>query len=89
MWFEATWNALAEQVWTLPVGSTTPVQVGAFTNDNSPCVLPNGEVASLWLERPGNTAGLHEIKIMSADGATYHMALAGQDVADVGIGCGQ
>jgi hypothetical protein len=77
-----------EQIWRLPSGVTTPVKVGArFTNDNSPCGLPNGSIASLWLERAGG-AGRHEIKVMSMDGNRYVMALIDRDVADIGIGCG-
>jgi hypothetical protein len=57
-----------------------------FNNDNDPCVLPDGRIASLWLERPGG-GGRHEIKVMSADGRQYLMALTGADVADIGIGC--
>jgi hypothetical protein len=78
-----------EQIWRLPAGARSPVRVGTrFTNDNSPCGLPDGHIASLWLGRPGGR-GLHEIKVMSADGSDFFMALTGQDVADIGIGCGR
>jgi hypothetical protein len=58
-----------------------------FNNDNSPCVLPDGRIASLWLDRPGGTGGA-EIKVMDATGRSYFMLVIRQDVADVGIGCG-
>jgi Tol biopolymer transport system component len=79
----------AEQIWRQPIGATIPTNVGArFTNDNSPCGLPDGRIASLWLDRSGGQ-GLHEIKVMSADGSSYMMALTGRDVADIGIGCAE
>jgi hypothetical protein len=85
--FEATWAG--EQIWRLPPGSTTPVQVAPqVTNDNSPCVLPDGRIVSLWLNRAGNPQGLHEIKVMTANGSAFLMALTLTDVADIGIGCG-
>lgn len=85
--FEATWAG--EQIWRLPPGSTTPVQVASqITNDNSPCVLPDGRIVSLWLNRAGNPQGLHEIKVMTANGSAFLMALTLTDVADIGIGCG-
>ena len=84
--FEADWNG--EQIWRLPVGATVPVVVAdAFNNDNAPCVLPDGRIASLWLNRPGGE-GLHELKVMSPDGSSFYMALAGADVAGAGLGCG-
>lgn len=85
--FEADWNA--EQLWRLQPGSNTPTLVSTFANDNSPCVLPDGSIVSLWLQREANTSGVHEIKLMSADGTQYTMALTGVDVFDIGIGCGQ
>jgi Tol biopolymer transport system component len=85
--FEADWAG--EQVWRLAPGSTTPFQVSAsVTNDNSPCVLPDGRIASLWLSRAGNPQGLHEIKVMTPSGGQYLMALTLVDVADIGISCG-
>ena len=78
-----------EQVWRLPAGASRPVKVtDRFNNDNSPCVLPDGRIASLWLDRPG-ASGAHEIKVMASDGGSYVMVPAGTDVADIGIGCGR
>lgn len=85
--FEADWNG--EQIWRLPSGSSEPVLVQADSgNDNSPCVLPDGSVASLWLQRPGNNNSFHELKIVSADGSGTQMVYTGADIADLGIGCG-
>lgn len=85
--FEADWAG--EQIWRLPVGAVISVRVASqFGNDNSPCVLPDGRIVSLWLNRPGNPEGFHEIKVMASDGASYIMVLTNVDVADVGIGCG-
>jgi hypothetical protein len=74
--------------WLLPAGASTPVLLGDYGNDNSPCVLPDGQIVSLWLGRPGSS-GLHEIKLMNADGSAYVMVLADQDVVDAGLGCGR
>jgi hypothetical protein len=85
--FEADWYG--EQIWRLPAGSSIPVQVtDAFGNDNSPCVLPDGRIASLWLDRPGGN-GDHELKIMTADGSDYFLAVTDLDVFDLGLGCGK
>jgi len=87
--FEADWES--EQVWRLPVGATVPVLVSppAFTDDNSPCVFPDGRIASYWLGRPGNPAGLHELKVMNADGSNYFMLVELQDIVDIGMSCGK
>ena len=87
--FESDWNG-GEQIWRLPPGAAEAALISdAFGNDNSPCVLPDGRIVSLWLERPENPTGFHEIKIMAADGSAYAMALTGIDVLDGGIGCGE
>jgi hypothetical protein len=84
---EADWEG--EQIWRLPAGATEPVRVSSdFNNDNSPCVLPDGHIVSLWLDRP-DASGYHEMKIMGPDGSGYFMALTGLDVFDAGIGCGE
>jgi hypothetical protein len=82
--FEADWHG--EQVWRLPRGARHPVRVSRVPNDNSPCVLPDGRIASLYLDRPGNRDGAHEIRIASAHSAAE--ILTGLDVVDIGIGCG-
>ncbi len=70
----------------MPTGAARPEPVGpAYTNDNSPCVLPDGRVASLWLARPGGQS-LHELKVMAPDGASYAMLVTEVDIADIGCG---
>jgi hypothetical protein len=84
--FEAAWSG--EQVWVLEPGATEPVLLRPdHENDNAPCVLPDGRVASLWLGREGGS-GLHELTLKSADGETAQVLLLDRDVADVGLGCG-
>jgi hypothetical protein len=86
--FEADWNH-DERIWMLDSANNEPTLInGNFHNDNSPCALANGRVVSLWLGRPENTRSYHEIKLMNADGTNNTMALMGQDVADVVLGCG-
>ncbi|MFZ6028872.1 MAG: hypothetical protein ACOYYS_14245 [Chloroflexota bacterium] len=84
--FEADWGG--ERIWRLlpESGQAFPVDRQA-NNDNSPCVLPNGSIVSLWLDRPGSH-GIHEIKVARADGSQWEMLLTGQDVLDIGLGCG-
>jgi len=85
--FEAGWEG--EEIWRLPAGATEPVKItNVFNNDNSPCVLPDGRIASLWMDRPGGP-GVHELKVMSSDGSNYVMLLPDIDVVDMGIGCGK
>lgn len=84
--FEGDWNG--ERVWRLEPGQTTPTLVNeSFGNDNSPAVLPDGRIVSLWLGRPEGQ-GFHEIKVMTLDGSAHYLALTEVDVADIGIGCG-
>jgi hypothetical protein len=66
-----------------------PEPMGKWTNDNSPCALPDGSIASMWLNRPENRRGLHELKIMSPDGATGFGLVIGIDLVDTGTSCGK
>ena len=84
--FEGDW--LGEQVWRMAPGSAPALINADLHNDNSPCTLPGGWVASLWLERPGGSS-LHELKIMSPDGKDYWVLVQNQDISDIGIGCGK
>jgi len=99
--FEGTWNGGAEQVWRLAPGGQ-PELVNSektdedrfrFTDDNSPCVLPDGRIVSLWLGRVGTTTAAkpsgHELKIMGATGENATMLVTDVDVVDIGIGCAQ
>jgi hypothetical protein len=97
--FEGTWNNGGEQVWREPRGHEPALVNGEiidvnptvwrFTDDNSPCVLPDGRIASLWLGRAGGKKGGHELKVMNPDGTAPVMVATEVDVVDVGIGCGK
>jgi hypothetical protein len=84
--FESNWRD-SEQVWRASSDGIILI-ADRFTDDNSPCALPDGRIVSLWLNRPENGPGYHELKVMSADGSDYYMALTDVDVLDGGIGCG-
>ncbi len=84
--FEGEWTG--EQVWRISSDGSALNTVNAkYSNDNSPCVLPDGSVASLWLERDGNSEDAHELKIMGADGQNVSVILPGVNVFDVGLSC--
>ena len=85
--FEGDWNG--EQIYRYPCGGGTPVVINAeYGNDNSPTVLPDGRIVSLWLGREGG-AGYHELKIMNGDGSSGSMLLINVDITDAGIGSGE
>ncbi len=85
IFFEADWSG--EQVWRI-ASAGPPTLVGAdYANDNSPCVLPNGCVVSLWLGRPGGNG--HELKIMQPDGSDHTMLQQDVDVSDFALSCGE
>jgi hypothetical protein len=78
--FEASWDST---IWRLPVGTAMPEPVGAgYYNDATPCVLPDDRVASLWSDRPDG-GGMHELKVMTADGTSYAMLVTGMDIEDI------
>jgi hypothetical protein len=85
--FEASWNG--EQLWRAKKGDVAATRISSVNNDNSPCVLPDGRVVSLWLDRPGNSSGAHELRVVNADGSNPLMLVTGQDISDIGIGCGK
>ena len=85
--FEADWGG-SERIWRESGGTYTLVSPSGVGDDNSPCVLPDGRIASLWLGRPGNTNNPHELKVMNADGSGAIMVITGVDIVDVGESCG-
>jgi hypothetical protein len=86
--FESDWGG-TERIWRLSPGQDEPYLVtDVFTNDNSPCVLPDGRIVSLWLNREGGQ-GYHELKVMSADGSDYDMLVVDIDLLDGVMGCGR
>lgn len=84
--FEADWEG-GESLWRVgPDGADPTLISDAFADDNSPCVLPNGRIVSLWLDRPDGE-GYHELKVMDPEGDGYLMLLVDIDVADIGLSC--
>jgi hypothetical protein len=84
--FEAGWTG--DQVWRLAPGTTQPVRLSGANNEVSPCVLPDGRIVTLWLNRPGNPNGYHELTVRKADGTYLFTLLPEVDVEDIGISCG-
>lgn len=91
LYFEGSWpigDDTPETIWRLPDGSDTPEPFSArYANAVSPCPLPDGRVAMLWLG--GNDGGRHELIVAAADGQSEINLTPGVDVNDIGIGCGE
>jgi hypothetical protein len=79
--FQSRWT---EGLWRV-AGDGAPAPIGSFANEASPCVLPDGRIASLWMGREGS-GGISELKVMTPDGASYVMLLTEMQIE--GIGCG-
>ena len=84
--FEARWTG--DQVWRLAPGSSQPVLMSRANNEVAPCVLSDGRIVTLWLNRPGNRNGFHELTVRSSSGIYLFTLLQGIDVEDIGISCG-
>ncbi len=82
--FESTWGG-SEHIWRRTDGILQPVSL-EFANDNTPCAFSDGQIASLWLDRPGGT-GVHELKLMDTSGGGLDVLTPDQDLADVGLSC--
>lgn len=94
VYFESSWPVERVARIARGTGGEENFEPGAlsahvFANDNSPCVLPNGNIASLWLGRPGNELSLHELKIMMPGAKAYFVLIPGQEVFDGGHFCGR
>lgn len=89
--FEAAWpigEESPETIWLLPTGGGAPQPIGrTFGNAVSPCALADGRFLFLWLARPGNDDGKHELALAARDGTILHALTPGVDVADIGLGC--
>jgi hypothetical protein len=73
------------QVWRMMPGASAPTLVASvFKNDNRPCVLPNGSIASQWLSEGGDT---YLLKVMLAGDKTFVTVPVG-DMAGETLGCG-
>lgn len=58
-------------------------------NDNSPCVLSNGDIATLWFDRAENNSGNAELKIMNSTGTSQFIAITGEkEIVNSPLGCG-
>jgi hypothetical protein len=79
--FQSRWT---EGLWRLAADGA-PAPIGSFTSEASPCVLPDGRIASLWIGREGS-GGLSELKVMTPDGASYVMLLTELQIEDIGCG---
>lgn len=78
-----------ERIHRIAASASSPTPLApTYTNDNTPCVLPSGNVVSLWLGRQGNAQGGHELKLMSPRGEFLGMIAQGFDIRDVGLSCG-
>ncbi len=81
--FSADWDG--ERLWRYS-GSGLPELISAqFNNDNSPCVLPNDCIVSLWPERDG--ASSSELKVMDGAGGNFAMVRTEIEVTNTGISC--
>ena len=85
--FEADWSSGNEQIWRYTPSTNAVAVIGNFDDDNSPCVLPDGRVASLWLNAPGDSNSDHWLKVMSPDGSSY-VIVEQVDTDDIGQSCG-
>ncbi len=93
LYFEAAWPVPGravppEIIWMLPKSGGVPVPVQPADNAVSPCGLPDGRYAMLWLAGPGNARGDHELAVQARGGAAPIVLTPGVDVTDIGIGCG-
>lgn len=89
--FEAAWpigQESPETIWLLPTAGGAPEPIGrTFGNAVSPCALADGRFFFLWLARPGNSDGKHELAVAARDGTILYALTPGVDVADIGLGC--
>ena len=63
--------------------------ISGLGNDNSPCVLPDGSIVSLWHERHDNDGSGAELKVHGSDSTDYEMLLIDIDITDSGIHCSE
>lgn len=76
-----------EIIWLVPAaGAPTPLG-RMLDNSVSPCGLRDGRFGVLWLGRPGNASGAHELTLVARDGAPLGALTPGVDVSDIGVGC--
>ncbi len=87
--FERESEAEGKQIWRMSADGADEAPVNAsLRDDRTPCVLPGGDILSLFSRRPGNPQGFRELKRMSASGKELGYLLTGVDIGDIGISCG-
>jgi hypothetical protein len=73
------------QVWRIGASGGAPVLLASvFKNDNRPCVLPNGSIASQWLS---DATDAYFLKVMLPSDRTFVTLTVG-DMAAETLGCG-
>lgn len=94
--FEAAWPVDSgdpeivlrpEIIWRLPSDGGLPVPHQVFDNSVSPCALPDGRYAFLWLAGPGNVRGDHELSIANREATSAFVLTPRVEITDVGLGC--
>ncbi len=89
--FESSWpigSESPETIWLLPAAGGAPQPIAQkYPNAVSPCPLSDGRFGILWLGRPANPTGAHELAVVSRDGQTAIVLTPNVDVSDIGIGC--
>jgi hypothetical protein len=91
--FEGSWPTAGltpppETVWRLRPSGQIDVVGASVLKSYSPCALPDGRVAVLWVGRAGNPQQAREVTLLDATFSVVATLTPGVDVADVGIGCG-
>jgi len=90
--FQGSWpigTETPETIWLLPTAGGAPTPIGrALSNAVSPCGLRDGRWGALWLGRPENVTGAHELTLLTREGAIEAVLTPGIDVTDIGVGCG-
>jgi hypothetical protein len=81
--FESTLTE-TQQLWRLSATNHGLINP-QYISDTQPCVLPNGQIVSVWGGR--TSTGVHELKITGGDGSSPELLLEGVDIVDNGIGC--
>ena len=83
--FQAEWDG--QQIWRYRDGDVERIGA-AFDDDLSPCILPDGRVATLWTGSPDNPMAIYEIKVMEPSGDNEAVLYRDERIQDIGLGCG-
>ncbi len=88
--FQGSWpinGDSPETIWRLDAAGDPAPALPTLNNVVSPCGLPDGRMAVLFLDREGNPDGVHELTLIDVDDTTVTTLVPLQDVDDIGIGC--